>query len=71
MSTPPPPKGPVKGHNFIVKQPISKTLNGIVYSCITCHVDVLVPAHFMTPDNLLNGVDIHLTELTKRACTTA
>jgi hypothetical protein len=68
MTAPPATKGPIKGHTFTVKQPISKMFNGIYYVCSACKLDVLVPAHFMTPDNLLQGVDIHLTELTKRPC---
>jgi hypothetical protein len=64
----PSPNGPVKGHSFSVKEPISKMLNGICYVCSTCHVEVLVPAHFMTADNLDRGVDVHLTVLTKHAC---
>jgi hypothetical protein len=68
MTTPPSPRGPIKGHTFSVKQPMSKTVNGIVYVCGTCKIDVLVPAHFMTADNLLNGVDIHLTELARKPC---
>jgi hypothetical protein len=68
MTAPPSPRGPIKGHTFSVKQPISKTLNGIVYVCGACKVEVLVPAHFMTTGNLLNGVDIHLTELARKPC---
>jgi hypothetical protein len=65
----PSPKGPVKGHSFSVKQPISKMTNGICYVCSSCNVEVMVPAHFMTADNLDRGVDVHLTVLTKRDCT--
>ncbi len=65
----PSPNGPVKGHSFSVKQPISKMANGIFYVCKSCQLEVLVPAHFMTADNLDRGVDVHLTVLTKHDCT--
>ena len=42
MTAPPPPKGPIKGHTFTVKQPISKMANGIFYVCAKCKVEVLV-----------------------------
>ncbi len=43
--------------------------NGIFYVCKSCQLEVLVPAHFMTADNLDRGVDVHLTVLTKHDCT--
>ena len=47
---------------------MSKMVNGICYVCSSCQVEVLVPAHFMTADNLDRGVDVHLAVLTKHAC---